>query len=246
MAPKHDTGRGHHNPSNPQCTTSVDCKLVTGKDESFPSETMKNENTTDIMDELAAIRPPNQFISSIPESTLHQISKMVMKETVEDKKMELMQLGTKIPAKDIDILCFIDTSNLYGLINNGINKYNDRNTVQEFINDMVGNTNVPTTVESSNKATSVSKLGKAKPVVVHENNHGNTKLANTGLKSNNILGAHIVEEKEGLFYELADTYDEWNNYYDTPTEENEPGSSQMFMGDNSIFELTKTKHNWRS
>ena len=90
MAPKHDTGRGHHNPRNPQSTISVDCKLVTCKDKSISSETMKNEDTTDIMDELAAIRPPNRLRSLIPESTLHWISKMVMKEAVEDKKIELM------------------------------------------------------------------------------------------------------------------------------------------------------------
>ena len=111
---------------------------------------------------------------------------------------------------------------------------------------MVGNTNVPTVVKSSDKATAASKLEKAKPVVVHENNHGNTKLANTGLKSNNIFGAHIVEKKERWFYGWADTYDEWNNYYYTLMEENEPGSSHTFTGDNSIFKLTKTKHNGRS
>ena len=33
------------------------------------------------------------------------------------------------------------------------------------------------------------------------------KLANTGLKSNNTLGARIVEEKERWFYEWADKYD---------------------------------------
>ena len=55
MAHKHDTGQGHYNPSNPQSTTSVDCKLVTRKDESISSETMKNEDTTDIMDELVAM-----------------------------------------------------------------------------------------------------------------------------------------------------------------------------------------------
>ena len=33
-------------------------------------------------------------------------------------------------------------------------------------------------------------------MAVHDNNHGNTELADTRLKSNNILGAHIVEEKE--------------------------------------------------
>ena len=43
MTPEHDTGQGHHNPSNPQSTTSVDCKLATGKDESFSSEAVKME-----------------------------------------------------------------------------------------------------------------------------------------------------------------------------------------------------------
>ena len=40
---------------NPQPTTFVDCKLVTREDESIPSETMKNEDNTDIIDELAAM-----------------------------------------------------------------------------------------------------------------------------------------------------------------------------------------------
>ena len=154
MAPKHVTDHGHDNPSNPQPTTSVDCKLVTHKDESIPSETMKNEDTTDIMDELAAIiRPPDQLRSSMPESTLHRISKMVTKEAVEDKKMELMRSGMKIPMSDVDVLDLIDTSDLYGLINEGIDKYNNRNTVQGFINDMVDNANVPTMVHNSNEAT---------------------------------------------------------------------------------------------
>ena len=100
---------------------------------------------------------------------------------------------------------------------------------------MVGNTNVSTMVESSNKATAASELGKAKPIVLHENNHGNTKLAETELKFNNILGAHIVEEREGWFYGWADTYDKWNNYYYTPTEANELGSSHTFTGDDIIF-----------
>ena len=43
-------------------------------------------------------------------------------------------------------------------------------------------------------------------------------------------------------------YDERENYYHTPTEENEPGSSYTFTGDNSILKLTKTKYNgkWKS
>ena len=69
MTPKHNTGQGHHNLSDPQFTKSIDCKLVTGEDVSFSSETMKNENTTDIMDELAAMtRPSNQSRASIPEN----------------------------------------------------------------------------------------------------------------------------------------------------------------------------------
>ena len=120
-----------------------------------------------------------------------------MKEAVEDKKMELIRLGTKIPAKDIDVLSLIDTLDLCGLINDSINKYNDSNTVKGFINGMIGNTNVPNMVDSSNNATAANKLGKVKPVVVHKNNHDNTKLANTELKFNNILGANIVEEREG-------------------------------------------------
>ena len=100
-------------------------------------------------------------------------------------------------------------------------------------------------VKSSNEATTTSKLGKAKPVAVHDNNHGNTELANTGLNSNNILGAHIMEEKEEWFYGWADKYDVWNNYYYTPTE-NKPGISHTFTGDNSTFKLTKIKHNAKS
>ena len=72
---------------------------------------MQNEDHTDIMDELAAmLRPPNQLRSSMPESALHRISKMVMKEEVEDKKMEVMRSGTKIPENDVDVLDLINIS----------------------------------------------------------------------------------------------------------------------------------------
>ena len=56
MTRKYNNGQGHHNPSDPQSTTSVDCKLNTSKDESFPSETVKYEDTTNIMDELATMK----------------------------------------------------------------------------------------------------------------------------------------------------------------------------------------------
>ena len=74
--------------------------------------------------------------------------------------------------------------------------------VKGFINDMVSETShmdAPTMVEDDNETTTVSKLGKAKPVIVHENNNGAMKFSDTGLKSNNTLGAHIVEEKEEEF-----------------------------------------------
>ena len=92
----------------------------------------------------------------------------------------------------------------------------------------------------------MSKLGKAKPVVVHENNNGAMKLAEAGMEPNNTLGAHIMEEKEGWFYGWADKYDVWNDYSHTSTNENEPSSSHTFTGNNSIFKLTKTKHNGKS
>ena len=105
MTCKHDTSRRYHKLSNSYSTTSVDCKLATGKNESFLSETVKNGDITDIMGELATM--------------------------VES----------------------------------------DLNTVERFINDIVsetGHKDAPTVVENNNETTVVSKLGKAKPVVVHE------------------------------------------------------------------------------
>ena len=78
---------------------------------------------------------------------------MIMKEAVEDKKMELFWSGMKIPENGVDDLDLINTSNLRGLINDGIVKYNQRYTVQGIISDTVGNTNIPTTVHSNNEAT---------------------------------------------------------------------------------------------
>ena len=104
------------------------------------------------MDELAVIKQPlSPMGSSIPKSILQRISKRVMQEAVEDKKVELKQSGTKIPAKDIDVLCLINTSELYGLINDSINKYNGCNKVQGFINDMVGNADAHTVIKGINE-----------------------------------------------------------------------------------------------
>ena len=66
------------------------------------------------------------------------------------------------------------------------------------------------------------------------------------MKSNNTPGANIAAEKEGWIYKWADKYDVWNDYSHTSTNENEPSTSHTFTGNNSIFKLTKTKHNGKS
>ena len=102
-------------------------------------------------------------------------------------------------------------------MNGGINKYNHCNTVQGFTNDMVGNANIPTMVHNSNKVTyrEQDKINDLNEDIRHlryrlrdnindddnKNSHDNTNLANNGLKPNNTIDAHIVEEKGGWFYE---------------------------------------------
>ena len=122
---KHNTGQGHHNRSDTQSTTFIDCKLSTRKDESFSSNAVK----------------------------------------------------------------YWDVAEIIG---------DNLNMVEGFINDMVLETshmNAPTVVEDNNETTTMSKLGKVKPILFIKKN-GAMKLADTGLKSNNTLGAHVVEEKE--------------------------------------------------
>ena len=72
---------------------------------------------------------------------------------------------------------------------------------------MFDNTNTTTIVDNDNKMTTSNKTKKAEPIIIHENNNGAMKLAETGMESNHTLGAHIVEEHEGWFYGLADKYD---------------------------------------
>ena len=71
-------------------------------------------------------------------------------------------------------------------------------------------------------------------------NHDETVPTNDVLEQNNTIGAHIVEENDNSFYEWMDTYDEWNGYYHTPTEEYESGSSHTFTGDNNTFTIEKS------
>ena len=139
----------------------------------FSSKSLKNEDITAIMKELKPVeRPHDPLGSSNPKSALHWVSKEVTKQAVEDKKAELRQSGMQIPAKDIDILHLIDTSYLYGLINDGINAYNDSHTTQ--ITSIFDNTNTATVVDTNNKTTTNNKASKTKPVVLHENNNGSS------------------------------------------------------------------------
>ena len=150
MAPKHDTDHEHHIPNDPPSNPSVDCKLVTYEDESIPSVAMQDQDDTDIIDELSTMVESDRnmvqgFINDMvgntdastnrskplmPESTLYWISKIIMKDAVEDKKMELTQYSMQIPENDADVLSLFDTLELYGLVNDGINKCNHRNTAQ--------------------------------------------------------------------------------------------------------------------
>ena len=82
---------------------------------------------------------------------------------------------------------------------------------------MIGNINVHTTVHSSNKATYTEQdginnlnedlhhlrygLGNNINDDDNKKSHDKTTLVSNGLKSNNTIGAHIVEEKEERFYE---------------------------------------------
>ena len=101
-----------------------------------------------------------------------------------------------------------------------------RNMVEGFINDMVSELSyleAPVIAKDSNKTTNENEMRKLKSAVVDEDNNDGVKCTNTWLKPNIILGAHILEEKEEWFYQLADNYDVWNNPY-TPTKGNEMGA----------------------
>ena len=96
MTPKHDTDHEHQNPSNSISNPSVDSKLVTCKDESISSVAIQDQDHTDIMDALAALigskyntiqgfindmvgntnASTSQSKLSMPESTLHQITRI--------------------------------------------------------------------------------------------------------------------------------------------------------------------------
>ena len=79
--------------------------------------------------------PTSQSKPPMFEPTFHRISKIVMKETVRDKMLELIQSGKKIPENDVDVLDLIDTSEVYQMINEGINKHYQCDKARRVTND---------------------------------------------------------------------------------------------------------------
>ena len=55
-----------------------------------------------------------------------------------------------------------------------------------------------------------------------------------------------MEEEEGSFYQWADKYDLLDNNSYISMKRNGMGGSHTFDADNSVFNLSKTKHNRKS
>ena len=121
--------------------------------------------------------------------------------------------------------------------------------VEGFISDMLpesGYLEAPTIIEDSNKTTNENEMEDLKPTVVDENNNDSVERTNTILEPNNILGSHVLEEKEEWFYQWVDNYDVWNNDSYTPTKANEMRGSKTSIGGTGVFNLPNTKHNGKS
>ena len=214
------------------------------------SVTMQDQDHTNIMHELATLVgsncnmvqelindmvgstdvPTSQSKPPMLEPALHRISKIIMKETVRDNMLELIQSCKKIPENDVDVIDLINTSDLYGKINEGINKHYQRDSAQRITNDMVNITNVSTTTHNNNEATytgqeeiidlkvGANNLNKEVRHLQHELrgnmdddeyvSHDETIPIKNLLEPNNTIGAHIVEGNEDSFNDWIDTYDE--------------------------------------
>ena len=108
MASNHETDHEHQNTSDSTYNPSADNELVTHKDESIPSVAMQDQDHANIMQELKTLVGSNrntvrEFINDMVvetntptsqskppmfETTLHQILKIVINETVRDKMLQ--------------------------------------------------------------------------------------------------------------------------------------------------------------
>ena len=71
--------------------------------------------------------------------------------------------------------------------------------VKGFINDMLPKLScleAPIIVKNSNETTIRNEMGDLDPTAVDKNKNNSVERANIVLKANNIIGAHILEEKE--------------------------------------------------
>ena len=76
--------------------------------------------------------------------------------------------------------------------------------VERLISDMLPKSSylqAPTIVKDSNETTNGNEMGDLKPTAIDKNNNDSVERANTVLEPNNILGAHVLEEKEKWFYQ---------------------------------------------
>ena len=77
------------------------------------------------------------------------------------------------------------------------------NMVEGFINVMLPKSSrlqAPTIVEDINETTNRNEIRNLGPTTVDDNDNDSMEHANTVLKINNILCAHVMEEKKEWFY----------------------------------------------
>ena len=67
--------------------------------------------------------------------------------------LELIKSGKKIPENDVDVLDIINTSDIYGMINEGIKKHCQCDKARKVTNNMVNITHVSIITHSNYKAT---------------------------------------------------------------------------------------------
>ena len=81
--------------------------------------------------------------------------------------------------------------------------------VEGFINDMLSKSSrlqAPTIIRDNNKTININKIEDLDPTAVDDNDNNSVEHANTVLKTNNILGTHVMEEKEEWLYQCPNNY----------------------------------------
>ena len=123
------------------------------------------------------------------------------------------------------------------------------NIVEGLISDMLPKSSYlqgSTIVKDNNETTNGNEMGDLQPTAVDKNNKDSFERANTVLEADNILGAHVLEEKQEWFYQWADNYDVRNSDSHSTMNRIEMGGSHIFTSNIDVFNLIKTKHNGKS